>query len=202
MTGQTPPRRSGVCCLAAAGLKIPTIPLPRPTAPTWGSHAPPRPRRPRGPRRDAKTHGRVQHDGHRDQSVLEPFIATSLAAPACVRTDAAKSYNGLTDQGFTHEPVNMSKLSKAKLALHDPPGAVHLVFSHLERWLLGTHHGGQSSKHLQRHLDEFVFRFNRRTAVSIAHRFARLVDLGVATQHTPYWRIVARKAPNLRLVET
>ena len=132
---------------------------------------------------------------------LEPFVTANVAAAACIRTDGAKGYQGLPDEGFTHEPVNMSKLSKADLALQDPLSAAHLVFSHVKRWLLGTHHGGQSRKHLQRYLDEFVFRFNRRRALSISHRFAKLVDFGVATLHTPYWRIVGRSAPDLRLVE-
>ena len=34
--------------------------------------------------------------------------------------------------------------------------------------------------------DEYVFRFNRRTAKSIAHRFARLIEQAVLTQPTTY----------------
>ena len=54
--------------------------------------------------------------------------------------------------------------------------AIHLVFGLAKRWLLGTHHGAVSKKHLQAYLDEYVFRFNRRTAKSISHRFARLIE--------------------------
>ena len=133
---------------------------------------------------------------------LEPFVASNVAPAACIRTDGAKAYRNLPDQGFAHDPVNMSKMSKADLATVDPLGAVHLVFGHLKRWLLGTHHGGQSHKHLQRYLDEFVFRFNRRGAQSISHRFAKLIGLATTTPPTRYWGIVGRKCPNLRLVET
>jgi len=38
---------------------------------------------------------------------------------------------------------------------------VHRVFSNLKTWLGGPHHGG-SPKHLQAHLNQFAFRFNRR----------------------------------------
>jgi hypothetical protein len=38
---------------------------------------------------------------------------------------------------------------------------IHLVFSNLKSWILGTHHG-VSQQHLQAYLNEFVFRFNRR----------------------------------------
>ena len=37
----------------------------------------------------------------------------------------------------------------------------HTVFGNLKTWLRGTFHG-VSPKHLQRYLDEFVFRFDRR----------------------------------------
>ena len=63
----------------------------------------------------------------------------------------------------------------------DPPG-VGLA----KRWLLGTHHGAVSAKHLQAYLDEYVFRFNRRTAKSIAHHFARLIEQAVLTPPTTY----------------
>ncbi len=33
-----------------------------------------------------------------------------------------------------------------------------------QRWILGTHHGSVQPEHLDAYLDEFVFRFNRRTS--------------------------------------
>lgn len=38
---------------------------------------------------------------------------------------------------------------------------IHIAFSNLKTWLLGTHHG-VSQQHLQAYLNEYVFRFNRR----------------------------------------
>jgi hypothetical protein len=38
---------------------------------------------------------------------------------------------------------------------------IHLVFSNLKTWLLGTHHS-VSQQHLQAYLNEYVLRFNRR----------------------------------------
>jgi ISXO2 transposase-like protein len=43
---------------------------------------------------------------------------------------------------------------------------VHLVASLLKRRLLGTHQGVVSFDHLDYYLDEFTFRFNRRTSRS------------------------------------
>jgi hypothetical protein len=39
---------------------------------------------------------------------------------------------------------------------------IHLVFSNLKTWILGTHHGRIAPYHLQAYLNEYVFRFNRR----------------------------------------
>ena len=79
--------------------------------------------------------------------------------------------------------------------------AIHLVFGLAKRWLLGTHHGAVSTKHLQADpglgparpdpgLDEYVFRFNRRTAKSVAHRFARLIEHAILTPPLAYRAIV------------
>src|SRR5919106_939893 len=71
---------------------------------------------------------------------------------------------------------------------------IHLVFGLAKRWLLGTHHGAVSKKHLSAYLDEFVFRFNRRTAKSLSHRFARVVEHAVAIPPTTYRALVAASA--------
>ena len=61
------------------------------------------------------------------------------------------------------------------------------------RWL-GTHHGAVSRKHLPAYLDEYVFRFNRRTAKRVSHGFARLVEQAVRTRPVTYRAIVAGTA--------
>ena len=91
------------------------------------------------------------------------------------------------DQAYSHKK---RLIEECTAALRLP--AIHLVFGLAKRWLLGTHHGAVSAKHLQAYLDEYVFRFNRRTAKSIAHRFARLI--AVLTQPTTYRAISHRTA--------
>ena len=58
-------------------------------------------------------------------------------------------------------------------------------------WLLGTHHGAVSAKYLQRYLDEYVFRFNRRRAKSPAHGFARVLQNAVRLTPATHRDIVA-----------
>ena len=75
------------------------------------------------------------------------------------------------------------------------------MFGLAKRWLLGTHHGAVSAKHLPAYLDEFVFRFNRRTAKNLSHRFARVIQHAVADppHHLPPPR---RSQRHLRVMES
>ena len=135
--------------------------------------------------------GRLRLQAVADASAesLEGFLARNVAPPAAVTTDGWQGYAGLDQAGYAHEPINLSR-SWGDAALRLP--AIHLVFGLAKRWLLGTHHGAVSPKHLQAYLDEYVFRFNRRTAKSISHRFARLLEQAVLTPPATYRAIVGQ----------
>jgi transposase-like protein len=122
---------------------------------------------------------------------LESFLATAVARPAAVATDGWSGYGGLAAAGYRHEPVNLAA-SWGDASLRLP--AIHLVFGLARRWLLGTHHGAVGRKHLPAYLDEFVFRFNRRTARSISHRFGRVVEHAVQIPPSTYRALVAAPA--------
>jgi transposase-like protein len=120
---------------------------------------------------------------------LEAFLKANVATPATVGTDGWRGYTGLGDAGYVHQPVNLTT-GWGDAVLRLP--AIHLVFGLAKRWLLGTHHGAVSRKHLQAYLDEYVFRFNRRTANSIGHCFARLVEQAIVTPPASYRDIVGQ----------
>src|ERR687884_783706 len=123
---------------------------------------------------------------------LEAFLAAHVAKPATLTTDGWRGYLGLPAKGYDHEPIHLGATwGDAALRL---PG-IHLVFGLVKRWLLGTHPGAVSEKHLPAYLDEYVFRFNRRTAGSISHGFARLVEHAVRIKPTSYRDLVAPPAP-------
>lgn len=89
---------------------------------------------------------------------LETFVTENVTNGSTVRTDGWQGYDGLPALGYTHEAVVIGG-DQDKTEGHLP--MIHLVFSNLKAWILGTHHG-VSQQHLQAYLNEYVFRFNRR----------------------------------------
>ena len=73
---------------------------------------------------------------------------------------------------------------------HVSMAGVHRVAALLQRWILGTHHGAVQPSHLDAYLDEFVFRFNRRSSNFRGLLFYRLMQQSVHTQPYPYRDIV------------
>ncbi len=67
---------------------------------------------------------------------------------------------------------------------------VHLVVSLLKRWLIGTHQGAVSHEHMDYYLDEFTFRFNRRTSRHRGKLFYRLLEHAMETKPIPYKDLV------------
>ena len=70
--------------------------------------------------------------------------------------------------------------------------AVHRVAALLKRWLLGTHQGSVSAKHLDDYLDEFAFRFNRRGSKHRGKLFFRLMQQAVVIEPTTDADVVGR----------
>jgi hypothetical protein len=70
----------------------------------------------------------------------------------------------------------------------------HLTISLLKRWLLGTYQGAVSSPHLSYYLDEFTFRFNRRTSGYRGKLFYRLLQQSLLSDPVPNKNIVGGKA--------
>lgn len=108
---------------------------------------------------------------------LIPFIKANIASGSSVVTDAWKGYNRLEENGYTHHQTCQVKAENKESIL---PG-VHMVASLVKRVFLGTYHGRLEKKHLQRYLDEYTFRFNRRNTTHVGKRFFRIVQQTVNT---------------------
>ena len=118
---------------------------------------------------------------------LQAFVQDAVAPGSLLHTDGLLSYDRLEKYGYRHRItfVKGRKESPSVLLPH-----VHQVISLLKRWLLGTHHGAVSRAHLDYYLDEFTFRFNRRTARHRGKLFYRLVQQAVTVDPTPYAALV------------
>jgi len=95
----------------------------------------------------------------RNEDDLVRFITENISHGSIVRTDAWSGYKQLPLLGYAHDPLAICG-DPEKSEGHLP--MIHLVFSNLKTWILGTHHGAIGQHHLQAYLNEYVFRFNRR----------------------------------------
>ena len=91
-----------------------------------------------------------------------------------VRTDGWRGYNGLTELGYKHVVVRDNPELGANLL-----PLANRIASLLKRWLLGTHQGAVEHSHLEYYLDEYTFRFNRRTSKSRGLLFYRLISQAI-----------------------
>lgn len=133
--------------------------------------------------------GRIRMHRVADSSAesLLPFVQEAVAPGAVVITDGLQSYRGLPGLGYRHDRRIL--LGSGESA-HAVLPRVHRVASLLKRWLLGTHQGAVSREHLDYYLNEFTFRFNRRTSRHRGKLFYRLLEHAVAVDPVPYAAMV------------
>jgi transposase-like protein len=120
------------------------------------------------------------------RETLHGFISQSVEPGSTVITDGLQSYRDLA--GYVHQRQIHKRMTEEALL----PRA-HRVVSLLKRWLLGTHQGAVEHEHLEDYLNEFTFRFNRRTSKSCGKLFYRLAQQAVSTPPTPYNTLVKHK---------
>jgi transposase-like protein len=118
---------------------------------------------------------------------LLPFVQDSIAEGSVVHTDGWLGYLPVESKGFLHQ---ITYLKGKREAASELLPRVHLVISLLKRWLLGTHQGAVSHKHLDYYLDEFTFRFNRRKSRSRGKLFYRLAQQAVSVDPITRHQIV------------
>lgn len=105
---------------------------------------------------------------------LKEFVLGIVQQGSTIRTDDWSGYKSLSHVGFNHIVLPSHDL---KLA--------HLVTALFKRWLLGTYQGAVRPSHLAYYLDEFTFRFNRRTSASRGKLFYRLVQQSMMIDPAP-----------------
>lgn len=122
---------------------------------------------------------RLQRIHSASQDQVQPFVEESIEPSARVHTDGSPVYGFLERGGYAHERTVVRVAGSMVGTLP----VVNRVASLLKRWLLGTHHGAVQPGQLDHYLEEFAFRFNRRTSRSRGLLFYRLLEQ--AARHDP-----------------
>lgn len=120
--------------------------------------------------------GRIRLSRVADASAtnLIPAVQKSVEKGSFVRTDGWSSYAQLPSKGYKHSVVRQSSdIGENLLPLTSRVAAL------LKSWLQGTHQGAVLPSHLDYYLDEFTFRFNRRTSRSRGKLFYRLLQQAI-----------------------
>lgn len=107
---------------------------------------------------------------------LEAAVAEGVEPGSIVETDRWKGYRRLTELGYRHRIIRKDAVVGSNVL----PKA-NRIAALLKRWLLGMYQGRVAPSHLDYYLDEYTFRFNRRTSRSRGKLFYRLMQQAVST---------------------
>jgi len=119
---------------------------------------------------------------------IEGFLLKSVEKKSTVITDGWRGYSGLKELGYKHK-ISDKQVTDGNNLLPN----VHLVISLLKRWIMGTLQGSVSDQHIAYYLDEYTFRFNRRTSANRGKLFYRLVEQAVDVDAVTNNNIIERK---------
>jgi transposase-like protein len=131
--------------------------------------------------------GRIRLSRITDASAksLERAIQQAVLPGSIIRTDGWRSYNRLNHLGYKHEIVREEPAVGENLL-----PSCNRVAALLKRWMMGTHQGAIGHEHLDHYMEEFMFRFNRRTSSTRGKLFYRLLQQAVITEPKSYGKLI------------
>lgn len=132
---------------------------------------------------DGKRIGRIrlQRVANASAGSLKKAIQTGIEPKSDIHTDGWIGYGHLNSLNYIHRVIR----KEASVGDNLLP-CCNRVASLLKRWLMGTHQGAISHEHLDYYLDEYTFRFNRRTSQYRGKLFYRFLQQAVLTQPVTY----------------
>lgn len=128
---------------------------------------------------------RLQRVSDASATSLEEAVQRAVDQGSIIQTDGWNGYSHLESLGYIHEIVRKDAEIGDNLLPY-----CHRVAALLKRWLMGTHQGAVSHEHLDYYLDEFTFRFNRRTSKHRGKLFFRLLQNAVQVDPVPFKEMV------------
>jgi len=123
------------------------------------------------------------------QASIHAFVKANIAPGSALLTDGHASYLGL-NEGPPAERYVLDQRVIGNMAAHLVLHWIHRVFSLMKRWGLGTLHGFRP-KHINKYLQEYAFRFNRRGWRRVS--FDRILELLVDHRPHNYAAVVGHK---------
>lgn len=90
------------------------------------------------------------------QTIVD-FALAHIAEGSTISSDSYRSYCRLREEDFLHEAQDFKPKED-----NDHLKWLHTIIGNAKAFISGTYHG-LGSKHLQSYLDEFCYRFNRRS---------------------------------------
>lgn len=95
-------------------------------------------------------------DGEQIKAIVEKRVSKAQA----IKADGLAAFNVVKETGHEHNPIVV--YPKKGEPNHNVLKWVNILVSNAKAFILGTYHGVMG-KHLQKYLDEFCYRFNRRS---------------------------------------
>ena len=117
-----------------------------------------------------------------DSETVSDFAASSIRKGARIRTDGLNVYNALGGEGYNLIKTPYDPKNKPE-HLH----WLHIIISNVKAFVLGTYHG-LDEIHLQKYLDEFCYRFNRRNMAF--NLFSHITNACANSRKFPYYVLV------------
>ena len=110
-----------------------------------------------------------------NRATLQPLIQQFVTEGSRAITDELNAYNGLATLGYTNAFVNHSAEEYADGDIFT--NSIEGFWSHFRRMITGCYHD-VSDEHLQKYIDEVVYRWNTRK-MSESERFAHMFDKSI-----------------------
>lgn len=136
---------------------------------------------------------RLQFIPDAEGKTLRTFLLDNIEPGSLLLTDGLRSYAGAIGSDYLQQSFPVKGSGKQA---HELLPGVHRVASLVKRWLLGIHQGAVEVDHMQAYLDEFTFRFNRRSSWARGMLFYRLLQRALEKGPLPFHALVVNHKPS------
>ena len=131
---------------------------------------------------------RAKHIPSASKVELHAFIKENITQGSTLIRDDWSGYYGIDDEGYHSKITKTSKSTSEE----DKLPHIHLAISLIKRWILGTYQGSIDEYNLQTYLEEFTFRFNRKTSHNRGWLFYKMLQGAMATEPHIYESLLFR----------